>query len=153
MHHRHACQRRFRAAALCTLLLVAGMASSHAASVNDPDDQYHRETQACLDGSSGQDQETCKTEARRALDARKKGALETDTSAAAMNASKRCEIFTDKDKATCLARMDARGSTSGSVAGGGILREVETVVIPPGAASVTVTPKTANPVILAPAKP
>jgi hypothetical protein len=42
------------------------------------------------------------------------------------------------------------GNVSGSVAGGGILREVETVVLPPGQSDVTVQPKTSDPVVLVP---
>jgi hypothetical protein len=44
------------------------------------------------------------------------------------------------------------GNTSGSVAGGGVLREVETVVLPAGSGSVTIEPKTADPVVLVPSK-
>jgi hypothetical protein len=42
------------------------------------------------------------------------------------------------------------GSTSGSVAGGGLLREVETVVMPAGSSSVTIQPQTSDPVVLMP---
>jgi hypothetical protein len=42
------------------------------------------------------------------------------------------------------------GNTTGSVAGGGLLREVETVVMPSDASSVTIEPKTADPVVLVP---
>jgi hypothetical protein len=41
---------------------------------------------------------------------------------------------------------------SGSVAGGGVLREVETVVMPPGTDSITVDAKTPDPVVLVPAQ-
>ena len=153
MHHRY-CPPALRGAlAISALWLASSMTLSHAASPNGPDDPYRRDMQTCQDGSSGQDRDTCMIEARRALAARKNGALETDTSAVASNARKRCEVLTGDDKAACLARMDGRGSTSGSVAGGGILREVETAVIPPGSASVTIEPKTADPVILSPSKP
>jgi hypothetical protein len=37
------------------------------------------------------------------------------------------------------------------VAGGGVLREVETVVLPEGERSVTIEPKTDDPVVLVPA--
>jgi hypothetical protein len=57
-----------------------------------------------------------------------------------------------EDKAACQARLMGYGSTSGSVAGGGVLREVETVVLPRGASSVTIEPKTADPVVLVPSR-
>ena len=55
-----------------------------------------------------------------------------------------------EEKAACQARMMGYGNTSGSVAGGGLLREVETVVMPPGDSSVTIEPKTSDPVVLVP---
>jgi hypothetical protein len=45
------------------------------------------------------------------------------------------------------------GNTSGSVAGGGVLREVETVVMPPNQSEVTIEPKTSEPVVVVPATP
>ncbi|MEO7939066.1 MAG: hypothetical protein ABIR55_10610 [Burkholderiaceae bacterium] len=137
---------------MSAILLGSSMVAS-AASPGVRDSQYNRELQACQDGRSGQDKDTCMTEARRALAARKKGALQTDTSATAANARKRCEVMTGDDKAACLARMDARGSTSGSVAGGGILREVVTPVAPSASASAAATPSTMGPSVQAPTKP
>ena len=43
------------------------------------------------------------------------------------------------------------GNTQGSVAGGGVIREVETVVVPAGATSVRIEPKTNAPVLIMPA--
>jgi hypothetical protein len=58
--------------------------------------------------------------------------------------------LTGEDKVACQARVSGYGSTSGSVAGGGVVKEVETVVVPaPG--SVTVQPKTAGDLIVIPA--
>jgi len=47
--------------------------------------------------------------------------------------------------------MMGYGTTSGSVGGGGVLREVETVVLPQGSSSVTIQPQTSDPVVLVPA--
>lgn len=153
MRYRHFRQQIYRAMAVCALWISSGTALSHAAGATEPDDQYQRETRTCQDGRSRQDKSTCLTEARRAWDARKKGALATDTSAVFSNARKRCDVLSDPEKTACLARMDGRGTTSGSVAGGGILREVETVVKPSGVTSKTGTPEVADPEKLAPAKP
>ncbi len=68
------------------------------------------------------------------------------------NAAARCEVLTGEEKAACQARVMGYGNTTGSVAGGGVLREVETVVLPPGQSSVTIEPKTSDPVVLVPAK-
>jgi hypothetical protein len=65
----------------------------------------------------------------------------------------RCEVFTASDeKAACQARVMGMGSADGSVAGGGLIREVETVVLPAGQSSVTIEPRTSDPVVLVPSK-
>ena len=46
--------------------------------------------------------------------------------------------------------MIGYGNASGSVAGGGVIREVETVVVPAGATSVRIEPQTNAPVLLVP---
>ena len=44
----------------------------------------------------------------------------------ARNALKRCEPLSEPDRGDCVARMQGGGTTSGSVAGGGIYRELVT---------------------------
>ena len=61
-------------------------------------------------------------------------------------------MLSGEDQAACQARVMGYGSTTGSVAAGGVLREVETVVLPAGATSVTIEPKTADPVVLVPTR-
>jgi len=116
----------------------------------DASGQYEKEVQACLSGQTQQDRETCLREARNAQAEKKRGAL--DSAGAQFNANKvaRCEPLAGEEKAACHARMMGYGNTSGSVAGGGLLREVETVVLPPGESSVTIEPKTDEPVVLVP---
>ena len=116
----------------------------------DATGSYQHEVQSCLTGKTQQDQATCLREARNAQADRKRGALENADAQFQTNAASRCDVLTGEDKAACQARMMGYGSTSGSVAGGGVLREVETVVLPPGASSVTIEPKTPDPVVLVP---
>lgn len=55
----------------------------------------------------------------------------------AKNATLRCDALSGDENRDCLARMDGQGTTSGSVAGGGIYRElvvVETIAAPAPAA-------------------
>jgi hypothetical protein len=70
------------------------------------------------------------------------------------NAMGRCDVHTSgEDQAACRARIMGMGSVEGSVAGGGLIREVETVVMPAGQNSVTVQPQTnSDPVVLVPAR-
>jgi hypothetical protein len=42
------------------------------------------------------------------------------------NAASRCDALTGEDKGACQARVMGYGNTTGSVAAGGVLREVET---------------------------
>ena len=66
------------------------------------------------------------------------------------NALSRCKPFAGQDLAACEARVLGFGNTSGSVAGGGMLRWVETVVLPPNQQAVTFAPKTSEPVVVIP---
>ena len=116
----------------------------------DASGSFQHEKQACMNGKTQQDQATCMTEARNAHAEKKRGALDNSSSGASGNAVARCDALTGEERAACQARMLGYGNTSGSVSGGGVLREVETVVVPPGATSVTIEPKTADPVLLIP---
>ena len=67
-------------------------------------------------------------EARNAAAAKRAGKLGNDGDFAA-NAMKRCEVFkTEDDKSACKARVMNSANAQGSVAGGGVLLEAETVV-------------------------
>ncbi|APW40990.1 hypothetical protein RD110_26475 [Rhodoferax koreense] len=107
------------------------------------------ERAACMNGRTQQDEATCLREANNAAADKKKGELTTQ-GPVAVNALTRCEPLAGEDRAACEARILGYGSTSGSVAGGGVIREVETVVLPKDKANVIVEPKTAAPVILVP---
>ncbi|NML17965.1 hypothetical protein [Azohydromonas caseinilytica] len=91
---------------------------------------YERERAACLSGQSGQDRGTCLREAAAAYqEARsgRRGAATSDgTDRYAQNARLRCQPLPPADRAECEARISS-GTTSGSVSGGGILREHRSV--------------------------
>lgn len=117
----------------------------------DASGSFQQEVQACMSGRTQQDRDTCLKEARNAQADKKRGVLDNAGGRMDANAAARCEPLTGEDKAACQARVMGYGNTSGSVAGGGVLREVETVVLPAGQSSVTIEPKTADPVVLVPA--
>ena len=117
----------------------------------DASGNYQQEVKACMTGHTQQDQATCLREARNARADKQRGVLDNAGAQFQANATARCDALAGEDKAACQARLMGYGETSGSVAGGGVLREVETVVLPPGATSVTIEPKTADPVVLVPA--
>jgi hypothetical protein len=118
----------------------------------DASGSYQQEVNACMTGKTQQDQATCLREARNAQADKKRGVLDNAGAQFDANATARCSVLTGEDKAACQARVMGYGNTSGSVAEGGVLREVETVVMPAGQSSVTIEPKTSDPVVLVPAR-
>lgn len=129
---------------------VASDAAFPGAAMIDSSGSYKQEMQACMSGATQQSREDCMKEARNAAAAKRRGNLDTygDHQQHAMN---RCEVHMDaENKAACRARIMGMGSIEGSVAAGGLLREVETVVLPEGQASVTIVPRTSDPVVLVP---
>jgi hypothetical protein len=112
---------------------------------------YQQEVQACMTGRTQQDRDTCLREARNAQADKKRGVLDNAGAQFQANAAVRCDVLSGEEKAACQARVMGYGNTSGSVAGGGLLREVETVVMPEGRGTVTIEPKTSDPVVLVPA--
>jgi hypothetical protein len=118
----------------------------------DASGSFQQEVNACMTGKTQQDRDTCLREARNAHADKQRGVLDNAGAQYDANAASRCEPLAGEDKAACQARVLGYGNTSGSVATGGVLREVETVVVPPGATSVTIQPKTSDPVILVPAR-
>ena len=57
------------------------------------------------------------------------------------NALMRCEPLPDITRLECQARIQGQGTVSGSVAGGGILRELVTIEPPPTAAGQASAPR------------
>lgn len=137
-----------------TALLAVGAATAQVATLPgtagiDASGSYQQEVQACMSGRTQQDQATCLKEARNAQADKRRGVLDTQGDLQA-NAMARCSVFpVGEDRAACSARMQGHGRIDGSVAGGGLIREVETVVMPSTVSSVTVEPLTSSePVVI-----
>jgi hypothetical protein len=118
----------------------------------DASGNFQHERTSCLSGRTQQDVITCLREASSAADAKRVGKLDNPVGAYATNARQRCDIHSGEFRAACEARVMGYGSTEGSVAKGGVLREVETVVIPQGetSTSVRIDAQTPAPVLLVP---
>jgi len=145
----------FGAAALFAVTAMAAQVAGNQfpeGAALDASGSYQSEVQACKSGKTAEDQATCLKEARNAQADRKRGVLDNANGQFEANARARCGSLAGEDKSACEARMMGYGTVSGTVAGGGLLREVETVVMPPGQDSVTVDPKTKDPVVLVPQK-
>ena len=99
---------------------------------------YSADRANCDSGRTAQDRETCLKEAGAAQDERRRHRLD-NAGNAPTNATARCDNVPAKDQADCLARIGAstapnqRTVTSGSVGGGGVIRETTTTY--PGVAA------------------
>jgi len=121
----------------------------------DASGSYQQEINACMTGKTQQDKDTCLLEAKNAQAEKQRGTLTNNAASGSQldaNAAARCNAFTGEEKAACELRVKGYGATSGSVAGGGVLRQVETVVMPNSSSSITINPQTPNPVVLVPIK-
>lgn len=145
---------RFALIAAAALLAAAGASAQIASGTTGIDASGNTQTErtACMNGKTQQDRATCLREANNAAADKRSGKLDSGTNYAA-NALARCDVLSGEDKAACQARIAGYGSADGSVAGGGVIRQVETVVVPANATSVVIEPKTSDPVlVIQPAK-
>lgn len=121
--------RRFAASVIGAGLLAAS--SFAVAASSEAEAQYQREVQVCNSGKSNQDKATCLREAGAARDeARRNRLSDGQASQYEKNSLARCDALPAKDRDECVARM-TKGTTSGSVQGGGVIREHRTVVPAP----------------------
>ena len=117
--------------ALGTGLAVQAAVAADPARGADADAQarYQRERAACMAGqTTNEDRATCLREAGAALAEARRGNLTDGPGQLRKNAKDRCNVLSGDERADCIARMNAEGSVSGSVGGGGILREKLTIV-------------------------
>ncbi len=91
----------------------------------DDSGSYRGEVQACREGRTAEDRATCLKEARNAAADKRRGVL-TNQGDFQANALARCDAHRVKiDQDACRERMAGGGDLTGSVAGGGLLRELE----------------------------
>ena len=139
-HRRRTCAATASLFALC----IGTAAAAAPAIAPEVQARYEQERARCLAGQSGQPQETCLKEAGAARDAARQGQLNDGDAKYRKNAKERCDALAGDDKRDCIARIKGSADTteSGSVKGGGILRETVTREAPPApdAASPTASP-------------
>lgn len=120
------------APALTAVLLVTTSAAALAQTpVSDARARYEQEREKCHTNNTQDSLATCLREATNAYDAARKGQLSDPGPVAIANATQRCDAFQNaQDRAECVRRIENEPA-SGSVPGGGVLREsVTTTVIP-----------------------
>jgi hypothetical protein len=109
-----------------TITLLGSAAASAADRRNQADAQatYQSDRAACLSGRTNQDRATCLREASAARQEARRGGLDNKPDQFEKNRMMRCDSQPAADRADCVHRMNGEGSTSGSVDGGGIYREL-----------------------------
>lgn len=122
--------RSFPRTLACSLAAgLVGAAQAIAASpAAEAQARFRADMAVCNSGQSNQDAATCRTEARNALAQARRGDLTSAPGQYVPNAMQRCSALKEADRSDCAARVRGEGTASGSVAGGGILRETVTVV-------------------------
>ena len=124
---RTALKRAFMRAPALTTALLAALATAPALAAGEAQIRYQQDRAACSSGASNQSRDTCLKEAGAAYAEARKGELGAAATPDARNASLRCKPLSGDERRDCLARMQGAGTTSGSAASGGILRELVTI--------------------------
>jgi hypothetical protein len=107
------------------IFTVAGHAHAAPSSSAQIQSRYEHERAACLSGQTAEDQATCLKEAAAARDEARRGRLDNGDQDLRANAAARCAALRGEEQMACEARMAGMGRVSGSVEGGGLLREIK----------------------------
>lgn len=121
----HPLGRRLAAVAAACLFGIAAHAAPPAA--NGAPARTEAERAACINGTSHQDQATCLKEAGAAQEERRRGTLDDGQAGQYdQNAMQRCQTLPAAEQADCVKRVKGMGRQSGSVEGGGLIKETVT---------------------------
>jgi len=125
------------AAAFVLSPAFAGDPSVQSSAPSSPEAVYQKERAACLDGSSHQDRDTCLQEAGAARGEASGGRLDNgeDRRALADNAVRHCQAVAPENRGDCERMARGEGQVSGSVEGGGVLKEIVTRSVEPAVTS------------------
>jgi hypothetical protein len=117
--------------ALCLLaastLVSAPALAGPEAKLSDIQARYRRDSAFCMSARYQGDRDECLSEASTARSMALPPEPDPDPGRYARNALKRCEPLPEPERRDCVLRMQGQGSISGSVAGGGIYRELVTI--------------------------
>ncbi|HEY6821171.1 MAG TPA: hypothetical protein VI321_04070 [Burkholderiales bacterium] len=112
------------------LLVASAAVAANRGDAADARARYQEERARCMQ-SAEEDQKACLKEAGAALQAERRRQLEGDDTTQAQyerNRLARCAYLPEADRPDCERRMRGEGTVSGSVEGGGIYRELRTIV-------------------------
>jgi hypothetical protein len=145
----------FAGALASPAIMAQDPAATTGSAAMTPQAIYQKDRANCDAGRTAEDHATCLKEAGAAFEERKRHQLDNQGTPLA-NATDRCNVLPNKDKADCLARIvgplnsHQTVTTSGSVAGGGVVKETTTttpgqvIVIMPDPAPAPAPPAPSN---------
>lgn len=109
---------------------LAYAAGTGAASEADIQARYRLDVERCNTGQTNQDKATCLREAGAALEESKRNRLMRGNETYAQNQQERCNALPVSEREDCMLQMSGQNtSTTGSIEGGGVLRET-TITVP-----------------------
>lgn len=117
-------------AAAATLLCTTAALAAPDSALADAQARYGHDMAACTSGQSNQDVATCRLEAKNALAAAKRGALNNAPDQYQQNALRRCDAHQGDDRIACQARILGEGKVQSGVEAGGVLRK--SIMVTPG---------------------
>jgi hypothetical protein len=115
-----------------TLCVMSNAYAADPATLDAAKSQYDAERARCMSGTTGQDQASCLRSAGAAYDAIKQNRLHDANTSYYDNEMSRCKSLPPADRKDCESRVDGQGQSSGSVKGGGMIKETTTTTtLPP----------------------
>lgn len=122
-----------RLMALASAMTAAQAAPPKAPAAGSPEAVYQQDRAKCLAGRSHQDRTTCLQEAGAALQEARRGRLDNGEDARTLqqNALMRCQRQPVEERPACERLARDEGSRSGSVEGGGVVKELVTRTVGP----------------------
>ena len=128
---------------LITLLAVTATAQIASGTTGiDATGNAVSEMATCKDGATQQSRETCTTEVRSAEAAKRAGKIDNAGGQFRTNTLKRCDVLQSENKTACKVRVAGYGNPQVSVAGGGVITQVETVIAPNSPGVINIQPQT-----------
>jgi hypothetical protein len=125
-HSAHLIRRAMHVCAGGMLVAVWSLSALAATPASEIDQKYKDDRAQCLIGRTAQDRSTCLREAGAARDEARRGQLGDGNANYRKNAKERCDVLTGDEQRDCVARAKGKGTVSGSVEGGGVMRETVT---------------------------
>ena len=104
----------------------------------------------CMVNTDGVARVDCLKETNAAQADRRRGSMDTNSSDYRANAVARCKVFDGVDRVASEARVLGYGNASGSVQGGGVIKQIETVELPARPAAVVIEPSATGRIVVVP---